>query len=98
MFNFLKNTFQKIYTQFTQKASQLFQRNTIDEQTLKELEQLLISADTGVKTTKHLIAELKKDWIAGRINDGTKLKEYLEQQLMTILTKPKNPNLSTADV
>lgn len=98
MFNFLKNTFQKIYSQFTEKASQLFQRSTIDEQTLKELEQLLISADTGVKTTKHLIAALKNDWSAGTITDGTKLKEHLEQQLVTILARPKRVDVATADV
>ncbi len=98
MFNFIKNTFTKIYTQFTQKASQLFQRKQIDEQALKELEQLLLCADTGVKTTKVILAELKKSFHEGKLNDGTKLKEQLEKQLKKLLINQKTPDLSAIDV
>ena len=60
MFGFLKQTFQKIYSQFTSKVHALFSRKTLDEQTLQELELLLISSDTGVKTTRSIIENLKK--------------------------------------
>ena len=57
MFSFIKNALQKIYSQVTGKLQSLFARKTMDEATLKELELLLISADTGVKTTRTIIRE-----------------------------------------
>ena len=65
MFGFIKDKLKKVYTQFTQKAHALFSRKTIDEQTLKELEVLLLSADTRVQTTKKLIAQLKQQFYRG---------------------------------
>jgi len=98
MFNFIKNTFKKIYIEFTQKASQLFQRKTIDEQALKELDQLLLCADTGVKTTKSLIDELKKSFKEGKLNDGATLKQELHNLLKKLLINVKTPDLSQANV
>lgn len=98
MFNFIKNTFKKIYTEFTQKASQLFQRKSIDEQALKELEQLLLCADTGVKTTKSLIDELRKSFKEGKLPDGASLKQELHNLLKKLLTSVKMPNMHQANV
>jgi len=98
MFNFIKNSFKKIYTQFTQKASELFGRKQIDKETLKELEKLLLSADTGVKTTKSIITQLKKTFHEGNLNDGTQLKEHLQEQLKNILSSQPTPDTSQTDV
>ena len=57
MFSFIKDTLSKIYTSVTTKVHSLFSRETIDQETLKELEQILIQADTGVKTTKKLMLD-----------------------------------------
>ncbi|MDR3551405.1 MAG: signal recognition particle-docking protein FtsY [Candidatus Babeliales bacterium] len=91
MFSFLKQTFQKIYNQFTAKISILFSRKTIDEDTLKELELLLISGDTGVKTTRRIIENLKKQWQSGQVAQGSDLKSALQQELLAILDTKKAP-------
>lgn len=91
MFSFIKNTLQKIYTQFTSKVSALFSRQTLDEQTLKELELLLISSDTGVKTTRSIIQNLKEQFNKGEIKAGSDLKTALEQQLLHILQAKNTP-------
>lgn len=86
MFSFIKNTLQKIYSQVTGKLGTLFSRSSMDEATLKELELLLISADTGVKTTRIIIESLKKQWQKGLIKEGDDLKKALEVELLAILS------------
>jgi fused signal recognition particle receptor len=61
MFSFIKQAFQAIYTQFSSKLATLLGRSTLDEATLKELEILLLSADTGVATTRRIIERLKAE-------------------------------------
>lgn len=89
MFNFIKNALSKIYSHVTSKLQTLFARNTIDEETLRELELLLISADTGVKTTRTIIENLKKQWQTGKIQEGASLKQALEKELLAILNIQK---------
>lgn len=86
MFNFIKNKLKKIYTQVTSKIGGLFARQQIDEQTLKELEEILLSADTGVKTTRTIIENLKEQFKKGEIKGGQDLKKALEEQLCKALT------------
>jgi fused signal recognition particle receptor len=81
MFSFIKQKLHKIYTGFTSKLSSFFGRTTIDEATLHELELLLISADTGVATTRRIIDQLKKQAPA----HGTALRTVLEPILISIL-------------
>lgn len=99
MFNFLKQKLSSIYNQFTEKAKSLFSKK-VDENTLKELEQLLLSADTGVKTTRIIIKNLKDKVQSGKIHEGQDLKEALAQELTDILkVKDYNPNdLKHSDV
>ena len=91
MFGFIKQTFQKIYSQFTSKVHALFARKTLDDQTLNELELLLISSDTGVKTTRSIIENLKREWLSGNIQEGQDLKKALEHELISILDTKKAP-------
>src|SRR5271170_1460127 len=85
MFNFLKKSLQKIYSHITSKLDALFGRSVIDEQTLNELEILLIAADTGVKTTRIIIEQLKAQIKQGSIARGSDLKIALSGILQTIL-------------
>lgn len=82
MFNFIKNKLQKIYDQVCQTAHRIFSRTHIDQATVQELEQLLISADTGFKTTAKIIAELKSRVASGSIAHGQDLKKAVEQLLL----------------
>jgi len=89
MFNFIKNKLKKIYNQVTSKVSDIFSRKTIDQETLKELEVILLSADTGVKTTRTIIENLKEQFKQGKIQEGQNLKTALEKQLLDILQTKK---------
>jgi len=85
MFSFIKNKLGKIYNQFTSKAAQLFSRSTIDEHALQELEVLLISADTGVKTTRAILENLRQKHAKGQITKGEEVREALQEQLLAML-------------
>ena len=85
MFSFLKN----IYSQFTSKLRGLFTRTTIDSQTLHELEKLLLSADTGVQTTRVILDNLQQQVSNGAIASGSDLHAALAQLLQNLLEKQK---------
>ncbi len=85
MFNFIKNKLKKIYSQFTSQLGALFGKSTINEATLKELEILLISSDTGVKTTRSIIEELRARIKNGTVQKGTDLKVALQGILLNAL-------------
>jgi fused signal recognition particle receptor len=89
MFSFIKDTLSKIYTSVTTKVHSLFSRETIDQETLKELEQILIQADTGVKTTKKILATLEEKVRNGTIEKGSDLQSALEQELLALLAQQK---------
>jgi len=85
MFSFIKQKLQKIFSHVSSKLSGFWQKQTIDESTLNELELILLQADTGVHTTRTIIDQLKKDAAAGTLTDGAALRTALEKQLMAIL-------------
>ncbi len=89
MFSFIKDTLSKIYTSVTTKVHSLFSRESIDQETLNELEQILIQADTGVKTTKKILAILQEKVRTGEIAKGSDLQAALEQELLTLLSQQK---------
>ena len=98
MFNFIKSTFKKIYTQFTQAIGELFSRKTIDENSLKELELILINADTGIQTTQVIIQNLRKQYESGKIAAGSELKKALEIELLSLLITPHQQKLSSSSI
>ena len=91
MFKFFKDKLSNIYSSFTSKVSSLFSRTSVDEETLKELEKILIAADTGVQTTRSILNNLREKVKGGQIKEGEDLRQALEQELKTILDvkKPK---------
>lgn len=92
MFSFIKSTLSKIYTAITTPLASLFGKKTIDEDTLKELEILLLAADTGVSTTKAIIAQLRQKWQSGSISEGKELKDALFPLLQTLLNIDLTPS------
>lgn len=91
MFSFLKNTLSKIYSAVTSPLATLFGKKTINEETLKELEILLLAADTGVATTRTIIAQLRQTWQKGEISEGKGLKDAIEPILTTLITTENEP-------
>lgn len=96
MFSFIKNKLQKIFTAVTSKLGALFGRNAVDEKTLKELEIILISSDVGVKTTRTIIENLKKEHAS--LATGTQLKAALYNNLLAILTNQQTLDIKKNNV
>lgn len=84
VFGFIKNTLQRIYSTVTSPIKALFAR-PIDEQALADLELILLSADTGIKTTRHIMEKVKNAWQHGSLKDGQDLKALLQQELLSLL-------------
>ena len=78
MLGFIKNKLKKIYSTFTARVYSLFSRTTVDQETLKELNQILIAADAGVKPTRIIIDNLRKKIQNGTIAQGQDLKEIYQ--------------------
>lgn len=85
MFHFIKQSLQKIYATITGKLATLFSKTAIDVDTLKELELILLQADTGAKTTQKIINQLKEEYTSGMLRSGDELKAALSRQLHAIL-------------
>lgn len=97
MFNFIKNTLQKIFTAVTSKLGSFFSKKIIDTQALKELEILLISSDVGVATTRSIITQLQKHVEEG-VRDGQQLKKCMHDILLDILMESATPDSTVSTV
>ncbi len=60
-FNALKKGLQKTRKGFFGKVVSILKRGKVDEETLEELEEILISADVGVETTLELLEDLRRE-------------------------------------
>ncbi|MDZ4785361.1 MAG: signal recognition particle-docking protein FtsY [bacterium] len=66
----------------------------IDEETLLEMEEILVSADIGIKTASELIDSVRQELKRGVIIDETLFKEILKGKIKEILFE-KNPDFYT---
>jgi len=89
MFNFLKEKIKKVYAAVTQGVQSLFSRGSFDEAFLKELTEVLISADTGIQTTNAIIQELKTSMEGVAVTDMDHAKKALEAILLKMLAQAK---------
>jgi len=78
--NALRSGLSKTRSSFTESIHALRGR-TLDEETLDELEHLLITADVGMQTTQAIVTELKGAVARGELKDRD-LLELLEEKLL----------------
>lgn len=97
MFGFIKDKLQKIYNSITTNFVSIFAEKKISNESLTEIERILITADTGTATTKSIISSLQKQYAAGTITQGHQLKDALEKELLATLAQaqpaPKNSSI-----
>lgn len=86
MFNFIKNQLKKIYENFTHKIKGIFGQQSVNEETLKELEKILIHADVGVKSTRAIIDQMRNELQKGTIIKGADLKDELKKSLSKLIS------------
>lgn len=65
----------------------IFRVRKIDESLIDELEELLISADLGVKFTLQLLDDLRKDIKEKKIKENQEIKNFLKEKITGMLMK-----------
>lgn len=60
-------------------------RGKIDEESLEELESLLVMADVGIDTTGRIISDLQRDLARKELNDVDALRAGLRRSLLAVL-------------
>jgi fused signal recognition particle receptor len=98
VFDFIKRNCQKLYAQVISKLSSLFHHATIDETTLNELRDILISSDAGVPTTNHIIELLRNQILNKKIVSGEELKNTLKTMLNDTLSSISIPSIDNKRV
>jgi len=82
----LKDGLKKTKEGFVNRVSNIFTgRTNIDDELFEELEEVLIQADVGVKTTFTLIEKLKEDIEEEDITEPEELMEYFQKELQSLL-------------
>jgi len=88
----LKSGLSRTRKGFINKLSNLFTGySTVNEDLFEELEELLIQADVGVKTTMELVEELQEEAREQKIKDPEKLFDIFQKKLMEILQENFEP-------
>ncbi|MFI5358440.1 MAG: signal recognition particle-docking protein FtsY [Halanaerobiales bacterium] len=96
LFSRLKSGLSKTRDGFINQVSSLFTSyGKIDEELFEELEEILIQADVGVKTTIQLVEELRERVEEEGIKEPEKLNDLFRQQL-TELLQAENAGLELA--
>ncbi|MFH1702796.1 MAG: signal recognition particle-docking protein FtsY, partial [Nitrospirota bacterium] len=58
------------------------------EESLLELEEILITADVGMKAVEEIMVSLREKAKKGEVTDATSLKEVLKKEMVSILNHP----------
>jgi len=88
----LKNRLAKSRSAFVERVDTLFLgKKIIDDDLLDELEEILITADLGVNTTRELIDNARAQVKRKELNDPQALKEALRQQILDYILNSEKP-------
>ncbi len=75
----------------------IFSRSTLDEKSWQEIEDCLIMADVGMKTTQEIVKELKNNLTLKGVHSAEEGKNILRNQLIeTLQTKDRSLNLAAS--
>lgn len=80
-FSALKRGLQKTAEAFGAGLRTLLHGRRLSEEVIDEIETRLISADVGVKATREVIDELRREFRAGRVDRGEDALEFLKRSL-----------------
>jgi fused signal recognition particle receptor len=87
-FERLKEGLTKTRKGLIEKVESLFTGRKIDEKSLEELEEILITADVGMKAVEEIMGSLREKTKKGEVKDTTSLKEVLKKEMISILNHP----------
>ena len=87
----------KTKSTFGNSLINIFSRTTLDEQAWQEIEDTLIMADVGIKTTQEIVQELKNNPTLKGAHSAQEGKEVLRNQLIDFLaTGDRSLNISAS--
>ena len=88
-FDRLKEGLTKTRKSFIEKVESIFTGRKIDEETLEELEEILIMSDVGTKASSEIISVLREKVKSGEANDAVSVKELLKHEMTAVLGEPQ---------
>ena len=68
------------------KISSIFNRDSFGDEVWEELEELLISADVGVKTASRLLGKVKQRVKTDRLLEVSQIREALKEEMISLLS------------
>lgn len=77
----IKRGLQKTADVFGAQMRSLLHGRRLSEELIDEIESRLIAADVGVKASREIVAALRADFRAGRVERGEEALEFLKKQL-----------------
>src|ERR1700693_5990671 len=93
----LKQSISKTRTQITSKVEDLISgEKKIDPELLTKLENALLAADLGPRTTHQILEAVRQKLDRHALNTAADLKEELKNQLLHVLRTLPSPNGSSA--
>ena len=97
-FQRLKEGLSKTHQGMASKIDELISgQKKIDDRLLEELEEILITSDIGVKTTRQLLDKVSEKVKRKELEDADQLKKALQEEMFLILRQQENP-LNVASV
>jgi fused signal recognition particle receptor len=91
-FHRLKEGLFKTHQGMVSKIDQLLSgKKKIDDLLLEELEEILITSDIGVKTTRQLLDKVSEKVKRKELEDADQLKKALQEEMFLILHQQENP-------
>lgn len=84
-FDRLKEGLTKTRKSFVERVDSIFTGRKIDEETLEELEELLIASDVGTKASAEIIKTIREKSEKGEVSDVDSVKELLKKELVSVL-------------
>ena len=88
-FDRLKEGLTKTRKSFIEKVESVFTGRKIDEETLQELEEILIMSDVGTKASSEIMSVLREKTKSGEANDAVSVKVLLKHEMTAVLGEPQ---------
>jgi len=88
-FNRLKQGLTKTRQGFIDKIENVFKSKQIDDTTIDEFEEILITSDMGMEATLQIIDKLRKEVKSNKIKDYEGVKNFLKKEMLDILGLPQ---------
>lgn len=95
-FDRLKEGLTKTRKGFIEKVEAVFVGRKIDDQTLEELEEILITSDVGMKATGEIVESLREKARKGEIKSSEGVRDFLKQEMAALLG-PSQPLVITGE-